>query len=549
MVDFATLNTCHPDYDAELIEKLELLYEGGFEILKHAERFVPRAPNEAESRYEFRLKQASYVPFFGHVIGYLVGALFCQNLQITPAGDASDENTIGDLPDPVFYPKFAEDADERGSPFSLLMREATADALIFRQALIAIDMPPAVDVETRADEEASGAGRAFCSLLPSSQLIDWKLNEKTGKFEWCVLRSWVRERKNPLEKRNTYKIQFKVWALNSAGRAEFAVFETPEIKDGDEPKLDTELRQIQNGKTSFREIPIVRVELPKALWVGNKIGPLCEEHFRRRSELAGGMSQSNVEIPTIFLGPEVPAMNGALPSEVQQDPSRGDVVMAMYRARGYTVLGSGDKFQFVGPSGTAFELTHTELKDLEEKIYRVVDAMALSLSNSGATVRRSGESKREDRAATALVLTHIAEYIRNLGINTYRCISDARSEDVVWVAHGLDSFDLEDASKLVEEATGLQDVQIPSPTFRKEYLTRTALALTRGANPATKAAIQQEIADGVDKLERERELANELAHEAMNADPGRVRGATGRDAQNPAQGRGGGAPDAANAPA
>jgi hypothetical protein len=125
--------------------------------------------------------------------------------------------------------------------------------------------------------------------------------------------------------------------------------------------------------------------------------------------------------------------------------------------------------------------------------------MALSLANTGAAVGRSGESKAEDRSATEIVLGYLGALAREFGIKIYRCVSEARGEDVTWVAHGLDSFDIEDRADLIDEAVQLETIEIPSLTWKKEHKKQLAFATTRGASPETKAVIGKEIDDGMEE--------------------------------------------------
>ena len=482
-MEFADLNQTHPEYEGELWERLRLLYKGGYELLEHAREFIPRLPNEGAQRYEYRLRHASYVPYFAQIVGYLVGALFHEPLQVAPSRDTSAD---------PFYPSFSKDADLTGRAFALVAQQAVAEALVYKRSLVCVDLPPAVEALSRAEEDALGAGRAYCYNTPISSLLDWGRDKTTGKLSWCILRSYHHERESPTERRETYRYRFTVWTL-AGGIAHWETWQTAPIKLGEAPKGNVEVEQTGNGVTSFREIPVLELAIPDELWLGNKIGPLTEEHFRKRSELEGGLAESNVELPVLYLGSEIPAVGGALPAEVQQDPHRGDDLVTRYQAQGYVILGGDDKLEFAGPNGRAFELTNTKLAELRDEIHRVPHTMALSLANTAGAVGRSGESKREDRSATEIVLSYLASFVRDFGTDVFKCISDSRGEKIAWAATGLDVYDVDEAEGVAAEAADVQMLDIPSPTFRREYLTRVAMRLVRNAEPETKTAIQAEI--------------------------------------------------------
>src|SRR5688572_8022442 len=100
------LNACHGEYDDKLWKKLNLLRRGGWEILEHAERFVPRAPDESQKLYDWRLQVTSYINYLAQLVGYLTGGLFQAPLTMTPL-EPTKGAPAAELPDEAFYPSFA----------------------------------------------------------------------------------------------------------------------------------------------------------------------------------------------------------------------------------------------------------------------------------------------------------------------------------------------------------------------------------------------------------------------------------------------------------
>jgi hypothetical protein len=149
---------------------------------------------------------------------------------------------------------------------------------------------------------------------------------------------------------------------------------------------------------------------------------------------------------------------------------------------------------------------------LKDELFRVVHMMAASVSNIGASLGRSGDSKEEDRKSTAVVLGALGAHVRDFAKRIYTSISRARGESVVWVPFGLDKYDCEPRDLLLQEAVQLDQIPIPSRTFKKEIKTRTALALLPNLQPETADVIKREIEEGVEEDERrEADL-----HAAMN---------------------------------
>ncbi|HTF90116.1 MAG TPA: hypothetical protein VK843_17000 [Planctomycetota bacterium] len=493
-IPYAQLTQMHPELDLDLWRRLELLYVGGYEMQKRAREFVPAVPGESTERYNWRLKHSSYISYVGQVVGYLAGALFQAGLQVVPAADAGNPGTPGGVPSHDFYAEFAADCDLQGTAFADFLRTVTIDALLHRRAVVVLDMPPAPDVSNRADEERLGGGRAYVAQLPLGNLLDWEQGDD-GNLAWCIVKTRVCKRRDVLSSRGTYRERYTLWQLND-GRAVYRVFETRDISDQKPMRAEEPVECVTPATaTTFKTLPVKQLVLPEALWIGNKAGPLAEEHFRKRSDLAGAMSRSLLEVPYVKRGPEIPAVHGAI-SETQSDPHRGADPVGQALDKGWVELGSEDEIGFAGPSGRAFEIAARQCHELRDEIFRSVHAMALSLANTSASVGRSGDSKREDRSATEIVLDALGDDVRRFARELYTCISRARNERIVWVAHGLDKFSNENAAELVEEAPLVMATNIASPTFRREYAKKFAFTVLPKLSAETKQQIGREIDEG-----------------------------------------------------
>jgi hypothetical protein len=518
---YGVMNRKHVEYDALFWERLRLLKAGGYEILKHAHLFVPKYPAEREEVYRFRLKQASYIGLLGKVCGYLVGSLFLESLTVGPPTEAKGEEPK--FPDADFYKKFFEDCDLEDTDYSQFLRNAVYEALIYRRALIGIDLPEAsaVPPETKAEEDALDLSRAWLYRIDLSSLINWHSVPRVTKgpikgteFVWAILKGEERDRSNPLGGHDEYRETFKIWRMIN-GVAHFERWRTRVLTEKDPPKDDDELEQVSElTATSFRAIPIEELRLPEELWVGHAAGPMCEEHFRDRSMLKGDMARSLHEVGYVKQGPEIPAVHGALPSHVQQNPNRGAEAQKAVTSNGWVVIGSGDELGFAGPSGRAHALVVEWLDKVKEEVQGVVNTMALSISNTGAALQRSGDSKREDRSATTIILQALATCTKEAAKRVMRHVSEARNETVEWTSSGLNTFDKTERTELVNEGVQMETVSIPSPTWKRAYYTQLAHATLPNATPEEKRMIADEIANNVtneqvsmDPIERARQMA------------------------------------------
>lgn len=493
---FRVLSQTHSDYAGPLWSRIGLLYRGGWSVIDNAKLFIERAPRERGDYYEWRCKMTSYVNYFARLVGYLTGSLFNQTLVMAPAKDAEDQAET--LPDPEFYEAFATNCDTVGTDFSQFVRLALTDALVYRRALVQVDLPVARTMpdgeppQNLAEQDDLGNRRAYVLPLPLEDLLDWE-KDSGGRFTWCVLHRIKRDRATPFSNRKAYRHEFKLWTM-ADGHAHYTVLQTPLVERDDEIKPDDPLEvTVPTRATSFEQIPILELELPEALWVGNQAGPLCQEHYRRRSDLIGALCRSLVEIPYVKLGPEIPEVHGALPAERAQDPGRGDDILDRARQEGNVVLGSEDEIGFAGPSGRAFELADKQAKDVRDEIFASVNAMALQIENTASAVRRSGDSKAEDRSAIAVILTFLSAHTREFAQQLMTLVSRARGESVRWNASGLESFDAEDRQQIIEDAAIIETLQIPSRRFHVEARTKAAFAVLPNASERVKNEIRLEI--------------------------------------------------------
>jgi hypothetical protein len=504
-------------YEPELWRDLDLLYRGGYAIQREAERFLPRAINETEERYRARLKLSSYVGYFGKIVNAYVSGLFEKPAVVLPPGDAENAETPGVLPDRAVYDNFAHNADLRGGSFVHVVRELVTKALTRKRALVAIDFPSApagVEVMSRAESDRLGLGRPYCYEVPLEEMIDWEYDSvvrrrvefgahqehavefEVGRFLWAVLKRRVSRRGGPEDAADTVVEEFTVWRRNvETGRVTWERYRTPRVKVGERIPPNTELELVQTAQeTSFKEIPLIELSLPDTLWLGNLLGPLVTEVWQRRSELRNAEQRALMVIPTVYLAPEVGAVGGALPAEAAQDPSRGDDPHAKYEKQGYLVLGNDDRLAFESPPTAVFDTSQRAVDALVDEVHRVAGVMASSISSTSQALARSGVSKAMDRADFVTVLGALGVIVTDVMVRIYDVIASARDEQVMWAVHGFDSFaEGVDRAAELEEALAVDSLNIPSPTWRTEFLVRKALALVQGLSPETQRTVRDEI--------------------------------------------------------
>jgi hypothetical protein len=519
MPTYETLTQKHADYDLPLLEELEDLYVGGYRILRKSQKYLTQLVGENEARYSERCVIASYQPYFGQVVDQFASALFGQPLDVKPAADASNPDTPGEVPEASIYHEFVRDCDRKGGTFLDLMKSVLVTALKKRCALVHLDFPDIADIPSNlAEEEKLGADRVYAYEEPLENLIDWE-EDKNG-LKWATLHKVDLPRSGPLAKRDTTVETFTIWTLDE-GRAVWDRYQISYPKDGARPAPNTDVPKLDGGTTSFKRIPLLRLTLPIGLWVGNQIGPQAREHYNRRSSLIGSQSRSLCAIPYVGLGPQLGGEGSSLPADIVENQSRGNDPVAKFKRDGYLVLGSEDKVGFAEPLGHCYELVDRQLDKLKDAMFAVTHQMAASISGSSSTaLGRSGLSKEKDQDSTAKVLGELGSKMRQFAALLYRTISEARDEDVIWTAHGLDDYDKVDRQQIIEESISLDQVAIPSETFKKHHKYQVARKLLGpSVDPVTLDTIKKEIEDGVEQEEVTRQLMAEAGTQEPAQNP------------------------------
>lgn len=499
-------------YDEKVWHELDDLYHGGYQMLENASRYLPQQLGETAERYKERLRLVAYIGYFGGIVDYYASALFSRQLVVAPAVDADDSGTPGELPSEEVYSDFSRDADLKGRSVNDVLKCAFATALVKQKGLVAIDFPSTdgIEIANLADEERLGVGRPYAYGLPPEELIDWEYDEivrrrveigdgrevefEFGRFSFAVLRRMVSRRASPEEMRGKPAEEFKVWRKGADGRATWELYRAAPRGPNDGPQdPDAEVPLVDEGVTSFREIPIVEIRMPANLWIGNVVGPLNLEHYQRRSGLVSNQQKSLFEMPVAFLGSEIGGVGMEMPAERAQNPARADDPKAQFEKRGWMVLGQKDRLESFSPNGSVYTIVEQQLDKLVDEIHRVTHRMAASVSSTSTALGRSGASKAADLEETVIVLKAYGAIAKDAALRVYDTISDARGEDVHWTAHGLDNFEAYDRALLLQEALQLDAIAIPSRTFVVENKVRTALALLPGMSPETQAKIRAEI--------------------------------------------------------
>jgi hypothetical protein len=370
----------------------------------------------------------------------------------------------------------------------------------------------------KAESDAAKSGRVYAYQVSPRQVIDWKLAKRGGSLEWAIINTTEQERETPEDVRDKVRETFTIWRMEG----DFARWDRYEVTydPKDKPKAEDTVPCVAGGRTTFKCLPLIRLELPKGLWVGNAIGAPQLEHWRRRSALIGSQNRSLVAIPVVYRGPEIGKVGGEQPSDTQENPNRGRDPVGEFERKDHVELGSDDRLEFAEPAGHAAALVNKELDELKDEIFRVVQMMAASVRPSAGALGRSAQSKQQDGKATALVLRALGHLVRKFATKIYDAIAKARIEDVVWAPNGLDNYEVIDREAVIEEALSIGMIDIQSEIFKVTYEQQVASKLLTGMDPKTVAEMFEQIAKSVKKKLEVDQLKVEAAKdEIINPPP------------------------------
>ena len=501
MVLFKILEQKNSCYDFNFLTRLSILYKGGYHVIRNSDLFLHQLASETPPSFEDRKKCCSYMPFMSDIIDYYTSMLFSTEVGITEATDANDTSTLGNATDDHdIYRLFFAAADLKCRSMEEVMRHAVSDALIYSYSFVGLDFPKADQVPVNLlEEEVLQTARPYVYDVDPECVIDWSYNE-ADKFNWVKIKSDCVVQPDPLQP-PMHQIEYKIWTMEN-GFAKWSLYQTKLLKMDKFPAPNDEISLVDSGVTTFREIPILKLQMPPGLALGMKIGPICEDIYQRTSLLVNGQNKSLNAMRVVFLGDESSIPGGAQASMVQENPFRHLSVVADWESKGIGVLGANDKMEVIESKGHAFVVVSEQIDTLIQRLKEVVHQMANAAAPHSAAIGKSAQSKQEDRHSTEMLLTAYGNITRDFIKNIMSCISSARSESIVWVINGLDNFTIEDRDQIIVEAAQFQSViqQSMSPTFTKLYTEKLYTALLDGASHDNAIIIRKELTENVDKI-------------------------------------------------
>jgi hypothetical protein len=168
----------HPEYLAlkHVWRRYRDLYIGGERLKLHAQEYLLPRQREPGDVYTERLSRVFYENYIGSIVDWYSATLFRREPVIT----FSETST--------FFSAFLDEVDLKGTGLSDFFRAQFVESLITGSSYVLVDFPRTAEkAGTRAEEDATGASRAYLVGYSAEDVINWNLDEQ-GNLDWVVIR-------------------------------------------------------------------------------------------------------------------------------------------------------------------------------------------------------------------------------------------------------------------------------------------------------------------------------------------------------------------------
>ena len=455
----------HPEYVAQkaVWKQYRDMYAGGEQFKANAQNYLIRRQREPGDVYAERLTRAFYENYAGSIVDWYGATLFRREPVLTFEGGSDGSR--------VFYGELVEDADRRGTALTDVFRKQFIESLITGTSYLLVDFPRTDgSAGSRADEDASGASRAYVVDFPAESLINWSKDDK-GNYDWVVLRTttlrkervedadWLWETRWSYYDKETFRI-YKTSASRSLGLQTGGAGVGAELVD-----------EGRHGLANLKMVPLFGLRIPEGLWMLNRAGSLQMEHFNKSNALSWALTMGLFAMPVVY-------------SERDWNQMVGESY--------YIQLGPQDRFGWTEPEGKVYQIAAENLTRLQEEIYRVCYLAQLggSLSAGG---QQSGLSKQLDFSITQEVLRAYGDAVKDQVRRVLKAIEEARDDGMTISVMGMDEFDIGDFASELANAKELLGLGVKSDTLRKEVSKKLALKYLADSRQDVKDRIVSEI--------------------------------------------------------
>ena len=485
MMKLKLLKQMNPRLDLQRTRKLHAMYRGGCSLLENAavmNDIFPKYSHERDTTYNERKRRAFYENVFAAVINQMSAGLAQDPVRY--------QHIDGSLPIDSYWTDLLKNAVSLNLPvrsFDQVLRDLCVEALVCEYAWIQADLPKTDEYpSTLGEQEESGGLRAYLCQWSTEHVLDWEYDDD-GILLWVKVYRGSRKAMRPDQPRDTVVHCWTIW--DAQGWTRYEVKESPREQP---PNDEADVAPVESGTHSFGCVPWVMLDVggrqgKPSLHIGDMLESLCRAHFNLWNGEMFTLTQCNFQQLYEFLAPEIGGVDTPI-SDAQTDPNRAN---REARAPGAVhVRGGQDRAEFVAPEMAGAAAAKQAVDDLRDAIYRVTQQMALSQDTSGAMLKRSADSKKQDAVAQEIVLGAIGKLLLSVAREIVKLLARGRGDTLEEVKDefgnilqqpppeliGYESFDVDDVDDIIEQSVTIEQIQIPSRTYQVEQKYRLAIA-------------------------------------------------------------------------
>jgi hypothetical protein len=456
------INTEHPDYVSKkaIWKTYRDLYAGGEQLKTNASHYLVRRQKEPLDVYSERLNRVYYENYIGSIIDWYAATLFRREPIVIGEGDSEQAKR--------FLNEFTENCDLKDSSLSEFFRQQMIEALVSGSSYILLDFPRlTVAADSRAEEEARGASRAYLVGYGADQVINWS-HDEAGNYEWLVLRA-------------SYSHQESVESEDIVRETRWIYYDKSNFRlyrQAGGPTSNAQIELIDSGIHALarqHRVPVFEMRLPEGLWLMNKAALLQLEHFNKSNALSWALTMGLFASPVVY-----------------SDREWNQIVGEAY----YIQLGPEDRFGWTEPEGKVFQIAADNLTRLQEEIYRVCYVLTQAGGQFASRALQSGLSKQRDFSVTQEVLRAYGDIVKDTMKRILKAATHAREDGIAIDVAGLEEFDIGDFGSELSDAERLLSLGIPSVTLRNQIFKKLAFKYLCDVRQELKDRIAQEIDTG-----------------------------------------------------
>lgn len=498
------LRSTNPRLDLFYVRTLRALLKGGKDLLRDEQVMswcFPKTALEGAASYIERKNRAFYEPVFAMVINMILAGLAQDPLIFDddsgPSGTGDPKQELDE-----YWAGLMTDATPPTVPqkktWDEIMREVCCEAISCEFGWVLAEMPKADPlISSLADQERQGKLRAYLVPYRADQVLDWA--SKDSQFLWVKTVSSEMRQEDPTKPRKYTTFTWRIWDANEITTYELTLDSENRDPSGQTWQDDSLVPPIDVTPHSFGEVPWRCFDANNpgepSLFIGGQIESLCRALFNASCNRDFLTTRALLQQLYEFLGPDMPGPDTPI-ATVQENPNRASRSMGTRAPDIVQIRGQDDEAKYVCPDIAVLSAIGNSTADLRESITRVTGQLALAADTTGAMIKRSGDSKSQDKIAQKILLGAIGTRLRSFAKACAELLALGRGDDKESVPpmRGYENFDAVDSSLIVEQHVALSTAPVNSALFQVEENLRTVRAvLGDGISPDLMARIREEL--------------------------------------------------------